>query len=168
MAWHEPIKGEYREELKRELWKDYTSGSGISQRELAELHGVSQWTVSHLLAEFRKEHQETVDEAKVLDLGRLETLIDMWFQRALKQPGNKDPSKMVRDLIKTKARIYGYEAPARLRIEGEITHTVEPELAAILERVKKQNDEIGQQLKALPAPEDIVEAEIVREEEDPR
>lgn len=146
-----------------EMFTSYIGGS--SQYDLAEVYGVNQSTISRALARYMEDFgEEELREARKKDLVRLEALIDRHWKPALRK-GDKESAKLVVEMIKTRARFIGYEAPTRVEHGGEVRHVViEPEVAAALERIEEQNAEIVDALEQraiAPREEDIEEAEVV-------
>jgi transposase len=156
------------EEDKQQVWDSYINGA--SQRDLAEIYGVNQSTISRTITRFRARlGLESAEEAKRKDISRLEALLDAHWRDAV---ANKDinRTKLIMAMIDQRGRIFGYTAPLKHRIEGRVgvEHSSTPELSSILERARAQNEairvELERQQVEVPKPDDVVDAEIVEEE----
>jgi hypothetical protein len=155
------------EEDKQKIWDSYINGA--SQRNLAEIFGVNQSTISRTITKFRARlGLESPEDAKKKDISRLEALLDAHWRDAIENK-DVDRTKLIMAMIDQRGRIFGYTAPLKHRIEGRVgvEHTATPELTGILERVRAQNEtiraELEKQQAALPSPDEIVDAEIVEE-----
>jgi hypothetical protein len=151
-----------------EIWVSYFNGA--TQMALAELYGVTQPIISRAIARYRRAHGvESKEEARELDLSRVEALIETHWRKAI-QDKSLERGKFVGKMIELRARVLGYEAPTKVEHSGQIEHTASPELAAAMEVIRERNQQLHAALTSaaeeLLIPEDDIEEAVVVHDDD--
>jgi hypothetical protein len=144
------------EKLSLQIWEEYAGGMKLKQ--IGDLHGLTAQAVGKRIATLKaKQGLPDVLDAKALDLGRLESLIDRWWDKDL-TPEN---TRTVVMLMNQKAKLLGLNAPKRLTVDGEMSITPSPALSGMLERI--QAERLGKtEVKEIEG--EIVEAELVEDD----
>lgn len=109
------------------------------QGDIAQKLGVDQSTISTdfkaLDAEWRASNVDLVTEAKNVDLERLNTVIQINWP--LMAAGDPDAARVILQVIQTRAKILGYEAPQKIQINAQILeiaarYNMDPDVAMSL------------------------------------
>lgn len=147
--------------LSEEMWAEYAGG--MPQQEIATLHGVSQVTVSRRLRTLRRQlGVEEVEEAKALDLGRYEALIERVWSRTFKDPTPENVRSLAM-LMDQRAKLLGLNAPKKLSVDGQMQFTPSPQMVMVLDRLAEERGRLEGELQrpAIEGPGEIIDAEIV-------
>ena len=154
------------ESLSGEMWVEYAEG--MTMREIGAKHGMSAAAVSKRLNQYRVAlGEDSRAEARALDVGRIESLIDKHWQDAM--DGLIEPTKLLINLIKLRASIYGYSEPHKVEFSGQVEHTVSADLASVLEALRERNEVMQGALTRVPAQDQdqgVEEAEVVDDDAD--
>jgi predicted transcriptional regulator len=149
--------------LSEQMWEEYAGG--MSMRQIADLHMITRPAVWKRLRKFRAQLGiEDVTEAKALDLGRYEALIERVWAKAFQEP-TVDNIKLVAVLMDQRAKLLGLNAPKRLSVDGQMNVAPSPALVKLLDRVQHERDKLGATIERpeLPSPE-VIEAELIDDE----
>lgn len=149
--------------VSAQIWQEYAGGLGMSQ--IADLHGVTVATVSYRIRRYRKTlGLETIEEAKALDLGRYEALIERVWSKTFQNPTPENVRSLAM-LMDQRAKLLGLNAPRQLKVDGQVTITPSPAMVMVLDRLAQERSklegEIDRPQIESPHQDDIVEAELV-------
>lgn len=111
------IKYQERRKIVLEMRK-----SGASYRQIAEYLGVSEYQVSSYLdTALRQLIAEDVESVRKIELGRLDTMLQGIWSRAIK--GELPAVDRALHIMKRRAEIMGLDAPKRIDLKGKIEQT---------------------------------------------
>jgi len=148
--------------LSDQIWEEYAGGMNTQQ--IADLHGMTRQAVWARIRRLRaKLGIETIEEAKALDLGRYEALIERVWTRTFQEP-NPDNVRSLAMLMDQRAKLLGLNAPKQLKVQGQLEVAPSPAMVMVLDRLAEERSRLSASAErpAIEAPdEDVVEAEIV-------
>jgi hypothetical protein len=151
--------------LSAEMWDEYASG--MTMRMIADLHGMHLSAVHQRIRNHRRRVGiEDIEEAKSLDLGRYEALIEKVWRRTFEDPTPENVRSMAL-LMDQRAKLLGLNAPKKLQVDGHVSLTPSPAFLGHLDRIVEERERLGGELTrdaiaARPGDgEDVLDAEIV-------
>lgn len=151
--------------LSAQIWQEYAGGMGM--KEIGDLHGMTLAAVSLRIRKFRKTLGiEDIDEAKALDLGRYEALIERVWKKTFENPTPENVRSMAL-LMDQRAKLLGLNAPKQVRVDGQVAITPSPAMVMVLDRLAEERGRLEGELNRpqLTGPirdgDDVVEAELV-------
>lgn len=132
-GWGTAISREESRKLSETMWEEYAGG--MTQQQIADLHGVTRITVTRRIRKLRKELGiEDIEEAKALDLGRYEALIERVWKRTFDEP-NPENVRSLAMLMDQRAKLLGLNAPRKLQVDGRMEMTPSPTFLGHLDRL---------------------------------
>jgi hypothetical protein len=153
---------EESDKLSAQIWEEYASGMGTT--EIADLHGLTRSSIWQRIKRFRvKLGIEDPADAKALDLGRYEALIERVWSKTFKEPTPENVRSLAM-LMEQRARLLGLNAPKKLQVDGQMSIAPSPAMVMVLDRLAEERNRLDGTIDrpAIEGPdEDIVEAELV-------
>lgn len=146
--------------LSAQMWEEYAGG--MPMKEIGDLHGMTRVSVWNRLRKLRQKMGiEDLNEAKALDLGRYEALIERVWSRAFKDPTPENVRTLAM-LMDQRAKLLGLNAPKRLSVDGQMNVTPSPALTMLLERVQAERNRLTPEIRQIEG--DVVDAELVEDD----
>lgn len=148
--------------LSEQIWEEYAGG--MNTQDIGDLHGMTRVAVRQRLVRYRaKMGIESVEEAKALDLGRYEALIERVWTKAFQEPTPENVRSLAM-LLDQRAKLLGLNAPKKLQVGGELQLTPSPAFLGHLDRIVAERNRLsgGVERPAIESgDEDVVDAELV-------
>lgn len=153
--------------LSAQIWEEYAGGMNAQQ--IGDLHGITRAAVWSRIKRFRaKLGIEDPAEAKALDLGRYEALIEKVWTTTFKDPTPENVRSLAM-LMDQRAKLLGLNAPKRLQVDGRMELTPSPAFVHHLDRIVAERERVTGDIDriGIEAPADeIVDAELVDDDRD--
>lgn len=162
-------KGMSREEsakLSATIWEEYAGGMNAQQ--IADVHGMTREGVWWRIRKLRtKLGIETIEEAKALDLGRYEAIIEKVWTTTFKDPTPENVRSLAM-LMDQRAKLLGLNAPRKLQVDGRMELTPSPAFVHHLDRIVREREAVTGDIDriGIEAPAaDIVDAEVIDDDD---
>lgn len=112
---------EFRREQQRQQAIELRK-AGASYYQIGQTVGIAKSTacryVQRALAELIAQTRELAEEARALDLARLDAILLPAYQRATSRAGDDRAARVVLDVLKQRAALLGLDAPAKHEVTG--------------------------------------------------
>jgi DNA-binding CsgD family transcriptional regulator len=96
---------------------------GLTLEKIGERFGLTKMRISQIVRDVAgKLPQETRDQARSLDLSRVEHLMDIAQKRY--ESGDQSEGRLLLDFLKRRAALLGTEAPQQVHVEGRTTYEI--------------------------------------------
>ena len=153
--------------LSATIWEEYAGGMNAQQ--IADVHGMTREGVWWRIRKLRTRLGiESIEEAKALDLGRYEALIEKVWTTTFKDPTPENVRSLAM-LMDQRAKLLGLNAPKRLQVDGRMELTPSPAFVHHLDRIVAEREKVTGNIDRIgieaPAGE-IVDAELVDDDHD--
>lgn len=151
--------------LSAQMWEEYAGGMNMQQ--IGDVHGMTRHAVWVRLRKHRSQlGLEEIDEAKSLDLGRYEALIERVWTKAFQKPDAENIRSLAM-LMDQRAKLLGLNAPKRLQVAGEVALNPSPAFLGHLDRLIETRERLPGETSRpeIEAPDaEIVDAELVEDD----
>lgn len=154
--------------LSDQIWEEYASGMNAQQ--IADMHGMTRQAVwARIRKQRAKMGVEDPTEAKALDLGRYEAIIERVWTMTFKDPTPENVRSLAM-LMDQRAKLLGLNAPKKLQVDGQMVLTPSPAFLGHLDRIVEERERVGGSLAraAIEGPaedNDVVDAELVDDDD---
>ena len=145
--------------ISAEIWESYQGGMNAQQ--IADVYGMTRQAVWRRIRDFRsKLGIETVEEAKALDLGRYEALIERVWSMTFKDPTPENVRSLAM-LMDQRAKLLGLNAPKKLQVDGHMQITPSPTFLGHLDRIAAERERLGGTIERPAIEGEVVDAELI-------